>query len=66
VAFLDGGNAFASPDPDFSRGLFWGTGFGIRYYTPVGPFRLDIGFPLDRRPEIDDSFQVYLSLGQAF
>jgi translocation and assembly module TamA len=65
VGFLDGGNAFASPDPDFSQGLLWGTGVGLRYYTPVGPFRLDIGFPLDRRPG-DDSFQLYVSLGQAF
>jgi translocation and assembly module TamA len=66
VAFLDGGNAFAAPNPDFGQGLLWGTGFGVRYFTPVGPFRLDIGFPLDRRPGVDDSFQVYLSLGQAF
>ncbi len=66
VGFLDGGNAFASPEPDFSQGLLWGTGVGFRYYTPIGPFRLDIGFPLDRRPGLDDSFQVYVSLGQAF
>jgi len=66
VGFLDGGNAFASPEPDFSQGLLWGTGVGLRYYSPVGPFRLDIGFPLDRRPGLDDRFQVYVSLGQAF
>ena len=66
VGFLDGGNAFASPSPDFSQGLLWGTGVGFRFYTPIGPFRLDVGFPLDRRPEVDDRFQVYVSLGQAF
>jgi translocation and assembly module TamA len=66
VGFLDGGNAFNAPDPDFSQGLLWGTGVGLRYYSPIGPFRLDIGFPLDRRPGLDDSFQVYVSLGQAF
>jgi translocation and assembly module TamA len=66
VGFLDGGNAFASPAPDFGQGLLWGTGVGLRYYTPIGPFRLDIGFPLDRRPGLDDRFQVYVSLGQAF
>ena len=66
VGFLDGGNAFGSPEPDFSQGLLWGTGVGLRYYSPVGPFRLDIGFPLDRRPGLDDRFQVYVSLGQAF
>ena len=66
VGFLDGGNAFASPEPNFSQGLLWGTGVGLRYYSPIGPFRLDIGFPLDRRPGLDDRFQVYVSLGQAF
>jgi translocation and assembly module TamA len=66
VGFLDGGNAFSEPTPDFSQGLLWGTGVGLRYYTPIGPFRLDVGFPLDRRPGLDDRFQVYVSLGQAF
>lgn len=66
VAFLDGGNAFESSYPDFSEGLLWGAGAGIRYYTPIGPFRFDIAFPLDRREGIDDNFQIYISIGQAF
>lgn len=66
VTFLDGGNAFESRYPDFSESFLWGAGAGIRYYTPIGPFRLDIAFPLDRREEIDDRFQIYISLGQAF
>lgn len=66
VTFLDGGNAFESRVPDFSESLLWGVGAGIRYYTPIGPFRFDIAFPLDRREGIDDSFQIYISLGQAF
>ena len=66
VAFLDGGSAF--PENMFSDEypLKWGTGIGFRYYTPVGPFRLDVGVPLDKREGIDDSVQVYISLGQAF
>ena len=66
VTFLDGGNAFESRYPDFSESLLWGAGVGIRYYTPIGPFRFDIAFPLDRREGIDDSFQIYISIGQAF
>jgi translocation and assembly module TamA len=66
VAFLDGGNAFASSFPDPGETLLWGAGGGIRYYTPVGPLRLDVGVPLQRREGIDDPFQVYISLGQAF
>lgn len=66
AAFLDGGSAFE--DKMFSEGqpLRWGTGMGFRYYTPVGPFRLDVGIPLDKREGIDDPYQVYISLGQAF
>jgi translocation and assembly module TamA len=66
VAFLDGGNAFSSSFPDPGEKLLWGAGGGIRYFTPVGPLRLDVGVPLERRKEIDDPFQVYISLGQAF
>jgi translocation and assembly module TamA len=32
----------------------------------VGPLRLDVAFPINRREGIDDSFQIYISLGQAF
>lgn len=28
--------------------------------------RADVDFPLNRRPGVDGSFQVYVSLGQAF
>jgi translocation and assembly module TamA len=66
VAFLDGGNAFSPAFPDPGEKLLWGAGGGIRYYTPVGPLRLDVGVPLKRREGIDDPFQVYVSLGQAF
>jgi translocation and assembly module TamA len=66
VGFLDGGNVYESIYPDFSEHFLWGTGAGFRYYSPVGPFRLDVAFPLDRRPQIDDTFQIYVSLGQAF
>jgi translocation and assembly module TamA len=45
--------------------VFVGTGLGVRYFTPIGPVRLDFGVPLDKRRS-DDAFQVYISLGQAF
>ena len=66
VAFIDGGSAFKPALPDFDEDVLWGTGLGIRYFTAIGPLRVDVGIPLNRRENIDDSFQVYVSLGQAF
>lgn len=65
VTFIDGGNAFESEYPDFSNDIQWGAGVGFRYYTGIGPIRFDIAMPLNKR-DIDDPFQLYVSLGQAF
>ncbi len=66
VAFVDGGSAFDANVPDFEEDILFGVGAGFRYFSPIGPFRFDIGFPLDKRENVDDSFQIYLSIGQAF
>lgn len=66
VFFVDGGSVFHSALPDFSEDLLWGAGAGFRYFTAIGPLRLDVGIPLNRREGIDDPFQIYVSLGQAF
>jgi len=66
AAFLDGGSAFEDAWPQINGDILWGAGMGLRYHTPIGPLRLDVGIPLDRREGIDDAFQVYISLGQAF
>ena len=64
VAFVDAGQVSASlkPLPDDIR---VGTGAGMRYYTPIGPIRFDIAVPVGRR-QGEDSFEVYVGLGQAF
>lgn len=66
VAFLDGGSAFETTYPSFDETLRWGAGPGLRYYTPIGPLRLDVGFPLNKRSGIDSDYQIYVSIGQAF
>jgi translocation and assembly module TamA len=66
VLFLDGGSAFEEQLPQFGDAWQFGAGTGIRYLTPVGPIRFDVGVPIDRREGIDDAWQLYISIGQAF
>jgi translocation and assembly module TamA len=42
-----------------------GYGVGVRYFTPIGPIRLDVAFPTVRGP-YDDPYELYIGLGQAF
>jgi translocation and assembly module TamA len=65
VPFFDAGNAFASSFPDFSEPLYMAAGLGLRYYTSIGPIRLDVAFPFERRPG-SGAVAVYVSIGQAF
>ena len=66
VLFVDGGQAYRNAYPDLTENLLWGAGLGYRYHTDFGPLRIDVAVPLDRRRDIDDAFQFYISLGQAF
>ena len=66
VLFLDGGFAYSEEVPGVNEDILWGAGFGIRYYTSFAPIRFDVAVPLDQRQGIDDDFQVYISIGQAF
>lgn len=66
VPFLEAGRAYAEQWPQLGDEVLWGGGLGVRYHTPIGPVRADIAVPVNPRPNIDDSYQVYLSLGQAF
>lgn len=63
--FVDGGQV-SLQSFDFPFGdLQYGTGFGLRYRSPVGPIRVDLGFPLEPRGD-DARWQIYLSVGQTF
>ncbi len=67
VAFYDCGNVYRHVVPDPHRHtVLQSVGLGIRYATPIGPLRLDIAFPLNRRRHIDPFVQLYFSIGQAF
>jgi translocation and assembly module TamA len=70
AVFLDAGNVSKNLNP-INGELKTGAGVGLRYYTPIGPIRLDVAVPLQRRSgqgvvNPDDSFEIYIGLGQAF
>jgi translocation and assembly module TamA len=62
--FVDAGQVSASlrATPEEVR---VGAGAGVRYYTPIGPIRLDIAVPTKSRPN-QDTFDIYIGLGQSF
>ncbi|MDF1748169.1 MAG: BamA/TamA family outer membrane protein [Alphaproteobacteria bacterium] len=67
VPFIEAGNVYESTVPDISANeIRWSGGLGLRYFTAIGPVRLDIATPFRKRPNVDDSYQLYVSLGQAF
>lgn len=66
VCFYDFGNVIKSTMPSLHQKLLQSVGVGIRYATPVGPLRLDFAVPLNPRRHVDNRFQIYLSIGQAF
>ncbi len=66
VGFYDGGNVFpAAAFNDFASNYSNTIGFGLRYATPVGPIRFDVGHNLNPIPGIK-STQIFVTLGQAF
>jgi outer membrane protein insertion porin family len=69
VFFVDGGNVFErTADLDLGR-LRGSVGFGLRYRSPIGPIRIDIGFKLDRRvigTSLERRYAIHFSIGQAF
>jgi len=66
VPFIEGGNVYDGAVPEAFSNAQWAVGLGFRYFTPVGPLRLDFGFPVNARDGVDDPFQFYISFGQAF
>jgi outer membrane protein assembly complex protein YaeT len=65
AVFFDAGQ-ISLKSYDFPVGdLQYGTGVGARYKSPVGPLRLDLGFPLEPRRG-DARWQIHVSLGQSF
>jgi translocation and assembly module TamA len=64
VGFVDAGQVSATGAP-FTQSWRIGAGIGARYYTPIGPIRLDVAIPVNKEPG-GDSFELYIGIGQAF
>lgn len=68
VVFFDAGNAFGGPfgeDPLSPFGLRTAVGAGIRWRSPIGPLRFELGFPLDPRAD-ERSSQLGFGIGSFF
>jgi outer membrane protein insertion porin family/translocation and assembly module TamA len=73
VVFLDGGNVIGDRFSFDLQGLRYDVGPGLRYQTPIGPIRADLGFQLNPiqgllvngKPEARH-FRFHFSIGQAF
>ena len=66
VVFYDGGNVYRAINfRDFVNNYTNTVGVGLRYATPIGPVRFDIGRNLNPVPGINP-LQYYITIGQAF
>jgi outer membrane protein insertion porin family len=74
VVFYDAGNAFDDTENLFSSkqrggtlplGLFHSVGFGLRWFSPLGPLRFETGFPLTKRPT-DETYLFEFTIGNFF
>ncbi len=56
-------NTMLTADPyDFKGEIITSAGVGVRYMTPIGPFKLDVGFNVNDPSQYGISFQI----GQSF
>jgi outer membrane protein assembly complex protein YaeT len=69
VGFFDTGNVFYRTSDIRLSELRGSVGFGVRYKSPIGPIRVDLGFKLQRNVIADKRESLtalHITLGQAF
>ncbi len=65
VGFVDIGNVFSRVSAMDVMDLRTAVGTGLRYKSPFGPFRFDLGFKVNRQPG-EGLTAWFISFGQAF
>jgi outer membrane protein assembly complex protein YaeT len=73
VLFLDAGNVWAESFGIKLGDLRYAVGPGLRYQTPIGPIRFDVGYQLNPIPNLQVNgspqtrrYRLHFSIGQAF
>ena len=64
--FVDVGNVDAKSGAFNLGSLKYAVGAGLRYLSPVGPVRFDVGYRLSDDNTVEKRIQYHISLGQAF
>ena len=64
--FVDIGNVDAKSGAFNLGSLKYAVGAGLRYLSPVGPVRFDVGYRLSDDNTVEKRIQYHISLGQAF
>ena len=63
--FFDAGNAYGFGTDFDPTDLRYSAGVGVRFFSPLGPMRLDLGYNLDKQPG-EKQFQVNFTVGAPF
>ena len=69
--FVDAGSVWSTPDSDpeggtTTRGIKVGLGTGVRIKTPIGPVKLDLGFPVNADEWQEDKPRFHFSMSRGF
>jgi len=66
AVFFDTGNVEEKMGDFGKGGLKSGMGVGVRVKTPIGPVKLDAGYPLDDVPQEKKALRFYFNISQGF
>ena len=66
AVFFDTGNVYENIEDFGKGGVVSGMGAGVRIKTPIGPVKLDMGYPLDNVPGEKKKLRFYFNISQGF